>query len=147
MSLVHHDVTYDASAKLCEKFDSISAFYLLHCLSGNMHDKSAAIANLAACLKGNGVFYGATILGSVGVHNRFGRLLMRAYNQRGIFGNRDDTVSSLKAALGRQFGEVQVRLHGGVALFEARQPFVADVNSNDTFQQNTSAEADTHHVD
>jgi SAM-dependent methyltransferase len=117
---VLHDVMQPLPASLHGRFDSISLFYLLHCLPGSMPEKEQAISGLKAALAAGGVIYGATILGDEAGHNAFGRQLMRIYNRKGIFGNRTDTLESLEAALWRHFGQVEVRRHGKVALFVAR---------------------------
>lgn len=147
LSLMHHDVTDDLSAKIGSKFDSISLFYLLHCLSGDVRDKAAAIANLARYLKQDGVLYGATILGPGDAHNLFGRCLMRLYNQRGIFGNRTDTADALKDVLDRHFDDVRLRQHGAVALFEARRPRAEVLRHHEMYPPTLSPETDTSHVE
>jgi SAM-dependent methyltransferase len=119
---VRHDVTAPLPAEMHGRFDSVSLFYLLHCLPGSMVEKETAIAGLKAGLAPGGVMYGATILGEAAGHNAFGRKLMQVYNRKGIFGNRADTQESLEAALGRHFGRVDVRRRGKVALFVAREP-------------------------
>lgn len=101
-------------------FDSIALFYLLHCLPGTMTEKADVFAHLKPHLAGGGVLYGATILGDAAGHNAFGRALMRIYNRKGIFGNRNDTADALSAALRRHFATVELRVHGVVALFAAR---------------------------
>ncbi|UXI65877.1 class I SAM-dependent methyltransferase [Tahibacter amnicola] len=103
-------------------FDSISLFYLLHCLPGTMTEKADVFAHLKPHLAATGVLYGATILGDCASHNAFGRTLMRVYNRKGIFGNRFDTVDSLSDALNRHFRKVDIRVQGKVALFVAKEP-------------------------
>jgi ubiquinone/menaquinone biosynthesis C-methylase UbiE len=103
-----------------ERYDSISLFYLLHCLPGTMEDKEIAIANLKRYLSRNGVLYGATILGDEAAHNPFGRLLMKTYNRKGLFSNQADTMDGLQKMLSHHFERVQVRQHNTVALFVAR---------------------------
>lgn len=103
-------------------FDSIAMFYLLHCLPGNMAGKAAAFSGLAKYLSEDGVLYGATILGETAGHNVIGRMLMRLYNRKGIFGNYDDTADELARALVLHFREAHVVRCGTVALFTARKP-------------------------
>ena len=117
---VRHDVMQPLPPSLHGRFDSVSMFYLLHCLPGRMLEKGKAIAALKPALAAGGVIYGATILGEAAGHNAFGRWLMRIYNRKGIFGNRTDTLESLEAALRPHFERVQVRQHGKVALFVAK---------------------------
>lgn len=105
-----------------QSWESISIFYLLHCLPGTMEDKSRAFGCLKPALSKDGILYGATILGDSASHNTFGRTLMRLYNRKGIFGNRSDTVEGLEQALRKHFGTVNIRTEGVVALFTARTP-------------------------
>jgi SAM-dependent methyltransferase len=104
-----------------EKFDSISLFYLLHCLPGPCSSKCAVFANVAPHLKDDGAVFGATILGvGAGVrHNWLGRRVMEGYNRRGIFGNRDDNAEEFVAALGKEFANVESKVVGAVLLFKA----------------------------
>jgi SAM-dependent methyltransferase len=101
-------------------YDSISLFYVLHCLPGTMDDKETAIANLKRYLSKTGVLYGATILGEEAAHNSIGRSLLKIYNDKGIFHNLGDTLNDLERMLRRQFRNVEVRRHNKVALFVAR---------------------------
>jgi SAM-dependent methyltransferase len=101
-------------------YDSISLFYILHCLPGTMDDKETAIANLRRYLSKHGVLYGATVLGDEAAHNPIGRLALKLYNKRGIMHNMADTLDGLQRMLRRQFQNVQIRRHNKVALFVAR---------------------------
>ncbi|CDG82023.1 class I SAM-dependent methyltransferase [Janthinobacterium agaricidamnosum] len=116
------DVMQPVAALDGQQYDSIALFYLLHCLPGNMSDKASVFANLKPHLAAGGVLYGATIIGDSAGHNGLGRKLMKVYNGKGIFGNRNDTVESLTAALRLHFSKVQIKLVGKVALFSARGP-------------------------
>lgn len=98
-------------------FASVSMNYLLHCLPGTLADKAPAVRHAATQLRPGGTLSGATILGDGAGHNRFGRLLMGAYNARGIFSNRDDSVAALRAILEPELREVEVQVVGKVALF------------------------------
>lgn len=121
---VEHNVFQPLPDSLHGSFDSVSLFYLLHCLPGSIDEKCPKVfANLAAALKPDGVLYGATILGKGPEvsHNWFGRRLMNLYNEKGIFGNAEDTLDDLRRALEVRFEDVEVRRVGVVALFEARR--------------------------
>jgi hypothetical protein len=85
-----------------------------------MDDKETAIANLKRYLAKDGVLYGATILGEEAAHNAMGRVLLKLYNDKGVFHNMGDTLEGLQRMLRRQFEDVQVRRHNKVALFVAR---------------------------
>jgi ubiquinone/menaquinone biosynthesis C-methylase UbiE len=114
------DVMKPGSEPADTGYDSVSLFYLLHCLPGTMDDKETAIANLKRYLSKDGVLYGATILGEEAGHNPMGRMLLKLYNDKGVFHNMGDTLDGLQRMLRRQFDEVQVRRHNKVALFVAR---------------------------
>jgi SAM-dependent methyltransferase len=114
------DVMQPSSEPADTGYDSISLFYLLHCLPGTMDDKETAIANLKRYLSKDGVLYGATILGDEAAHNPMGRMLLKLYNDKGVFHNTADTLEGLQRMLRRQFDDVQVRRHNKVALFVAR---------------------------
>lgn len=120
---VREDVLLPAGALGERRFGSISLFYLLHCLPGPMAVKGDAVFGLLRRhLSSGGIVYGATILGDASGHNGIGRRLMKLYNRKGIFGNREDTLAALESALKRHFGRVAVWQHGHVALFRAEIP-------------------------
>ena len=122
-SLVRDDVLQPSGALGERKFDSISLFYLLHCLPGNMAEKAHKVFSaLGPHLASGGTLYGATILGDEANHNWIGRRLMALYNRKGIFGNRHDTQASLESALAERFAKVAVWRVGKVALFRAEMP-------------------------
>ncbi|HTF69157.1 MAG TPA: class I SAM-dependent methyltransferase [Edaphobacter sp.] len=114
------DVMQPSSEPADTGYDSISLFYLLHCLPGTMDDKETAIVNLKRYLSKDGVLYGATILGDEAAHNAVGRVLLRLYNEKGVFHNMADTLGDLQRMLRRQFQNVQIQRHNKVALFVAR---------------------------
>jgi len=103
------------------KFDSISLFYLLHCIPGPPATKASIFAHLKNNLSPRGVLYGATILGrGKGIrHNWLGRFLMWIYNRNGVFGNVDDTEEDFLGALEEHFVDVEVWVVGVVLLFRA----------------------------
>ncbi|WP_342654452.1 class I SAM-dependent methyltransferase [Pseudomonas sp. F3-2] len=107
-----------------ELFDSISLFYLLHCLPGPLDAKAAIFGTLKHNLQPGGVLFGATILGDEAGHNGFGRKLMAVYNKKGIFGNRGDTQLGFEAHLRQHFRDVTLKREGKVLLFRAAQPIV-----------------------
>ncbi len=116
---LEHDVFNEFPQALHNGFDSVSMFYLLHCLPGTPADKALAIKNAAAALGANGTLYGATILGDAAGHNGFGKKLMKVYNKKGIFSNRQDTAEQLRQTLEGYFEEVSVSTVGVVATFAA----------------------------
>jgi SAM-dependent methyltransferase len=119
--LIQEDILNPTGILGHQRFDSISLFYLLHCLPGNFAEKAVAVFELLhRHMNAGGTLYGATILGDEVAHNWLGSRLMKLYNKKGIFGNRSDTLSGLESALNRYFTKVNVRQHGKVALFSAQ---------------------------
>ncbi len=104
----------------CEKFDSISINYLLHCLPGSMLEKSAVFSHLREHLKADGILFGSTILGQETETGYFARKLMAVYNKKGIFDNTRDNVTDLRTALCKHFSQVEIRIIGCVAVFTAK---------------------------
>jgi ubiquinone/menaquinone biosynthesis C-methylase UbiE len=103
-------------------FDSLSLNALLHCLPGNIAQKSVVFDNLLPLLRPGGVIFGSTLL-SIGVErSSVARALMRAYNRRGFFSNEDDSVSALRTALEQRFRAATVEVVGCAALFVVRNP-------------------------
>ncbi|MGK3198713.1 class I SAM-dependent methyltransferase [Enterobacter ludwigii] len=114
-----HDVFNPFPSHLHDQFDSVSLFYLLHCLPGTMKEKSPVIRNAATALTDEGCLFGATILGDDIGHNAFGRKLMAVYNKKGIFSNRTDNIEDLQTILSEAFHQVDIKVEGKVALFKA----------------------------
>lgn len=104
-----------------EPFDSLGITYLLHCLPGPMSRKSVAFTNLKPLLRDGARVFGATILGRGVPHNLLGRGVMAFYNSRGIFGNAEDDMAGLQAALTANFRDVVLWQRGAVALFTANR--------------------------
>ena len=100
------------------KYDSIALSYLLHCLPGNIGSKEAVFQNLIPLLNtGKGALFGTTILGKGVRHNQIASLLMRIYNNKGIFSNYDDDIGDLKVALAKNFDSYSTKVVGSVAFF------------------------------
>lgn len=101
-------------------FASIGLNYVLHCLPGSMSEKSRVFDHLRPLLAPGGVLFGSTILAGGVAPNLMARRLMAAYNRKGIFGNRHDTLEALKAALAHRFESWHIDVRGCVALFWGR---------------------------
>ena len=95
---------------------------VIHCLPGPLSRKAAAIANVAAVLAPDGVFFGATLLGTSGRHTRFARAFLNANNRRGAFDNLGDTEAGLREILGASFEGVDLETVGSFAIFTATNP-------------------------
>ncbi|KAM0347367.1 hypothetical protein ACHAPU_004887 [Fusarium lateritium] len=106
------------------QFDSISLFYLLHCLPGPPEHKAVIFKNLKGNLNKGGVLFGATVLGKGVQHNLFGQLIMAAYNWAGLFDNRSDSEQVFAEALKEHFARVETEVVGRVLLFRAWEPIL-----------------------
>lgn len=103
-----------------KKFDSIGINYLLHCVPGTMASKAEAFDHLKALMNPGAILFGSTLLQD-GVSRSWGaKRLMAAYNKKGIFSNRDDSLDGLKRELERRFSDVSVEVVGCAALFSGR---------------------------
>lgn len=101
-------------------FESAGLCYLLHCLPGAIPEKAIVFDHLMPHLAPGAKVFGATILGRDVEMNAAARRLMAAYNAKGVFSNTADTFGDLETALEDRFDDVEMRLEGVVALFEAR---------------------------
>ena len=123
MRILHHNIFRPLPHSLTGRFESISLFYLFHCLPGVFPEKAERVlAQVVPCLARGGTLYGATILGKDVRHNIFGHALMTTYNTQGIFCNWEDSEDGLRDALEGFFGDVDVRVVGVVATFVAKIP-------------------------
>ncbi|HBQ2940102.1 TPA: class I SAM-dependent methyltransferase [Klebsiella pneumoniae] len=118
---VRHDVFESYPEELHGKFDSISMYYLIHCLPGTMEDKRIVIKNAKAALTKGGILYGATILGDKVRNNSFALKLLQIYNKKGIFSNFSDSEEELKKMLSHYFKNIDVIVKGAVAMFSAHE--------------------------
>ncbi len=116
----------EISPSSSSKFDSISLFYLFHCLPGPCSSKVRIFSHLKSNLSPDGVLYGATVLGDGnGVcHNLLGKCMIWLYNWCGIFGNRDDSEVVIVRALRENFERVRTSVLGVVLLFAAEGPIL-----------------------
>ncbi|EPS95724.1 hypothetical protein FOMPIDRAFT_1025639 [Fomitopsis schrenkii] len=120
---LHQSATDSLPERLRGNLDSISLFNMLHRIPGSFPPKASQIlATLAPGLAPGGVLYGATILGRHPNHTWLSRALLRLYNRNGWYDNEHDEAVFLERALKGYFEEVDVRVVGVVALFEARKP-------------------------
>ncbi len=104
-------------------FDSVAVMHLLHCVPGSFDGvKGAAFAKLAPLLAPDGALFGSTICGTGVKHTPWSQGLCNLYDKRGIFHCQEDSPARVEAALRRAFTDVQVEVHGVVALFVAHGP-------------------------
>ncbi|WOO41643.1 class I SAM-dependent methyltransferase [Rubellicoccus peritrichatus] len=105
---------------VCDRFDSISMNYLLHCLPGTIKEKSVVFDNLIPYLNKNGVVFGSTLLGTGIEKSGMASWLMAFYNRKGIFHNSQDSLDDLTSALNNHFTKVEVKVVGCAAVFSGQ---------------------------
>jgi len=105
----------------CEKFDTVSINYLLHCLPGEMSEKGIAFSRVKDVMNDGGTVFGSTILGKGTPQSGLAKKLMAFYNKKGIFTNVNDDVESLSSALNANFTDVKIDIVGCVALFSGKK--------------------------
>lgn len=111
----------DATTLPQQRYKSVGANYVLHCLDATGDSKRTAIANLARLTADDGTLFGATVLGDA-EHNRLGQVLMRICNATGAFNNTTDDEASLRQHLSAHFHTVHVERRRAVAMFTATGP-------------------------
>lgn len=105
----------------CDKFDSLSINYLLHCLPGDIEEKSILFKHIQNLLNDGAIIFGSTILNKNIEKNIFATKLMDIYNKKGIFDNANDSYDGLKSILEYYFKDVKIELKGCVAIFSAKK--------------------------
>ncbi|KAL8938875.1 MAG: hypothetical protein Q9216_003658 [Gyalolechia sp. 2 TL-2023] len=118
-----HDITRPLPPS-CPKFNSVSLYYLLHCMPGPVAAKTAVFAHLKHSMTPDGVISGTSVLGKGVSHNIFGRLIMLWMNGKGWFDNRADNAEDFTEALKEHFHFVETRIEGVVFVWRASNPRV-----------------------
>ncbi|KAI4246109.1 MAG: hypothetical protein L6R40_002061 [Gallowayella cf. fulva] len=110
-----------------EKFDSVSMYFLLHCLrTSTASEKTAAFTHAANVMTPDGVLTGANILGKgVRRDNFFARFIRTKTLEHGVLSNREDNAWEFETALRECFREVETWVVGSVFIFRAVGPKVA----------------------
>lgn len=99
-------------------YDSIAINYLLHCLPGTLDVKAGKVMDhLVPYLHDKGTLFGSTILGADIKKPIAASLLMKKYNQKGIFSNAQDSLGAVMEALSTRFKTFNVEVQGCVVIF------------------------------
>ena len=115
------DILHPLSLK--EKFDSVSMYYLLHCISASVRDKCNIFSHIRYNMTPDGVIHGATILGKgVAEDNWFAKEIRRRCTNWGIFCNQEDNAYEFEEALRKNFKKVETRVVGTIFLWRAEGP-------------------------
>lgn len=105
---------------LPQRFDSVSLNYLLHCLPGDLRSKAILFDHLAPWLNPGAIISGSTILHEGVPQGLAAKRLMQFYNQKKIFSNSADSLDALQSQLASRYTDVELKVIGCVALFQAR---------------------------
>lgn len=104
------------------KYDSIGLNYLLHCLPGNIVEKSVVFDHLYQHLQPGGVIFGTTILGSGIKANYVAKRLMKIYNKKQVFCNAADDLASFKQSLASRYADFSLNVQGCAVMFVIHKP-------------------------
>lgn len=116
----YHNSVYDPLGDSVDKFDSISACYLIHCIPGTISEKAEAFKSLKKLLKPNGTFFGVTLIQGDVERSLQAKFQMHVFNKMGVFHNTKDDLAGLEKALSDNFSEVKVVVKGCAAMFWAK---------------------------
>ena len=101
------------------QFESVGMNFLLHCLPGNISEKSIAFDHIKPALKAGAKVFGSTIIQGDAACSVAAKALMNFYYRKGIFSNSNDTFQELEKQLSTRFDTITFKRHGSVVLFEA----------------------------
>lgn len=102
------------------RFDSVGINYVFHCLPGNLMSKAIVFESLKRYVNTDGVIFGTTILNQGVPQGMLARRFTQTYNDKGIFGNADDSLADLEDVLKEQFRSYTLHTKGCVAFFMGR---------------------------
>jgi 2-polyprenyl-3-methyl-5-hydroxy-6-metoxy-1,4-benzoquinol methylase len=103
-----------------EKFDSVGINAVIHCLPGTMETKLVVFDHIIELLKPGGIVFGSTILNKGVKQNWLTIIFMKRFNDRRVFSNLEDDVSTLREGLAKRFSDIEINVIGTAALFTAR---------------------------
>lgn len=106
-----------------DKFDSVSMYYLLHCIPATLEEKCGVFDHIKYSMTADGVISGANVLGKgIRQDNRFAAFIRRGCLNHGVFHNRDDNAYDFEHALRKNFKAVETWVVGSVFMFRAQGP-------------------------
>jgi hypothetical protein len=101
-------------------FDSISINYVMHCIPGNLKEKTVALTHLKTLLSPRGVLFGTTVLSEGVPKNILAKPAMWLLNFLGVFNNRQDNAQDLKTYLNKNFQVLEFQVVGVTAFFAVK---------------------------
>ncbi len=106
----------------CDNYDSVSINYLFHCLPGDIEIKGELFDEVNGYLNDDGVVFGATLLSQDIERPAAARMLMKYYNEKGIFSNEFDSLGDLMSAMSTRYRTFNVEVIGCAVLFWGKGP-------------------------
>ncbi|WP_135235326.1 class I SAM-dependent methyltransferase [Nocardia sp. CS682] len=103
-----------------QRFRSVAASLLMHCLPGTWSEKGRAFQRVADVTSADGVFFGATVLAEPSTP--LSRAVDGYFRAHKAFDNARDDLDGLRYALDRAWSDVSVTRVGQTALWTARGP-------------------------
>ncbi|KAF4200325.1 hypothetical protein CNMCM8927_003503 [Aspergillus lentulus] len=95
---------------LTDKFDSVSMYYLLHCIPATVEKKCGIFAHIKHNMTSDGVIHGANVLGrGVRKDNAFAAHIRRGVLRAGIFHNEEDNAYDFEHSLRQNFEKVETK--------------------------------------
>jgi len=101
-------------------FDSISINYVMHCIPGNLKEKTIALTHLKTLLSQHGVLFGTTVLSEGVAKNFLAKPAMWLLNLLGVFNNHQDNTQDLKTHLEKNFQVLEFQVVGVTAFFAVK---------------------------
>lgn len=104
--------------KLEKKYTSIAMNFLIHCVPGSISEKRIIFENAIHLLENGGTLFGSTVVNEPALLNPLSKFIMHFLNKKGIYHNREDSLSGLKEVLSSFPGTTYtLNLEGPVAFF------------------------------
>lgn len=105
-----------------DKFDSVGMFHLLHCIPGDLKEKSAVLKNAGQVLAPDGVVFGANVTPVDCQPNLFAKSVLMFSHSLGALNNQRDSHADMEAVLDENFEDYNLQRVGCMSLWEARKP-------------------------
>ncbi len=111
---------FEVPTPTMKPFSSVSANYLFHCIPGSPKEKVNSFFNcIAPLVEKNATVFGSTICCDLDP-SRPAKLLMKTYQDKGIFNNQADTLDELTSALSEKLDDFFCESIGSVLLFRGK---------------------------
>ena len=105
-----------------ERFSSIGLGGILHCIPGNLTEKSIVFDALESLIEPASRVFGYTIVNRGVRKTLLSRIVFFLLHRMKVINGESDSAAQLQAELDKRFKKVNVRVIGCIALFEATEP-------------------------